>query len=202
MLTVSKSSSLSQTASSLRQSAALSSRAFSHDNNLQQPHFQSRSSASKSTSFSGGAARQVNRLLVLQGRNAFAFKIGGNGTSSVTGVRQMHNGGAWEFFSNGQFRFTPAGLGVVARTDLFPIVGDYRSTNDRTIFSGFRTSISSTSRNSAAIRGNIIVARNGIIRATVIQRVVAINAVVVNGVSFRSAIDQTVRIDMNMVRIA
>ena len=201
MLTVSKSSSLSQTASSLRQSAALSSRAFSHDNNLQQPHFQSRSSASKSTSFSGGAARQVNRLLVLQGRNAFAFKIGGNGTSSVTGVQQMHNGGAWEFFSNGRFRFTPAGLGVVARTDLFPIVGDYRSTNDRTIFSGFRTSISSTSRNSATIRGNIV-AQNGIIRATVIQRVVAINAVVVNGVSFRSAIDQTVRIDMNMVRIA
>ena len=201
MLTVSKSSSLSQTASSLRQSAALSSRAFSHDNNLQQPHFQSRSSASKSTSFSGGAARQVNRLLVLQGRNASAVKIGGNGTSSVTGVRQMHNGGAWEFFSNGRFRFTPAGLGVVARTDLFPIVGDYRSTNGRTSFSGFRSSISSTSRNSATIRGNIV-AQNGIIRATVIQRVVAINAVVVNGVSFRSAIDRTVRIDMNMVRIA
>ncbi|QYO63906.1 hypothetical protein [Leptolyngbya sp. 7M] len=129
-----------------------------------------------------------------------AVKVAGNGTSNVTGVRQMHNGGTWEFFNNGQFRFTPAGLGVVARTDLFPVVGNYRSTASGITFSGTRSSANLTSRNAVGISGTIA-ARNGAIGATVLQRTININAAVVNGTPFGNTIDRTVRIDMNMARI-
>lgn len=203
MLTVSKSSTLSQANTAPHQTAVLSSKIFDRDTTLRQQKFQNRSSTvQQSGSFTTSRnTRQVSRVFVLQGRNAFAVKIDGNGTPSTTGVRQMHNGGAWEFFNNGQFRFTPAGLGVVARTDLFPIVGTYRSTNNGIRFSGSRSSSNLTSRNAAAIGGNIVV-RNGAIRASVIQRTVTINAAVVNGTPFGNTIDRTVKIDMNMVRIA
>lgn len=184
--------------------SGLASENLNQTRSLQQPSFrlQNRSSAAQQNSFTTASAntRQVSRLLVLQGRNVSAVKVAGNGTSNVTSVRQMHSGGAWEFFSNGQFRFTPAGLGVVARTDLFPLVGTYRATASSITLSGSRSSANSTSRNSVAISGTIV-ARNGGLAATVFQRTVNINAAVVNGTSFGNTIDRTVRIDMNMVRI-
>lgn len=189
---------------SIRSAAAgLSPETLHQTRSLQQPSFrlQNRSSAAQPTSFSNASANtRASRLLVLQGRNASAVKVAGNGTSSVTLVRQMHSGGSWEFFRNGQFRFTPAGLGVVARTDLFPVVGTYRATASSISLSGSRSSANSTSRNSVLISGTIAV-RNGRLTARILQRTVNVNAAVVNGTSFGSTIDRTVRIDMNMVRI-
>lgn len=185
--------------------SGLAAEQLSHIRSLQQPLFrlQNRSSAAqKNIAFSSASAntRQVNRPLALQGRNVSAVKVAGNGTPVVTSVTQMHNGGAWNFFSNGRFRFTPAGLGVVARTDLFPVVGTYRSTASNITFSGTRRSADLTSRNAVEIRGTIVT-RNGGFRATVFQRTVIIMASVVNGISFSNTIDRTVRINMNMVRI-
>lgn len=189
---------------SIRSAASgLASETLNQTRPLQQPslRLQKRSSAAQPNSFSTASANtRVSRLLVLQGRNASAVKVAGNGTSTVTLVRQMHSGGSWEFFNNGQFRFTPAGLGVVARTDLFPVVGTYRATASSISLSGSRSSANSTSRNSVLISGTIV-ARNGRLTARILQRTVNVNAAVVNGTSFGSTIDRTVRIDMNMVRI-
>lgn len=203
MLTLSRSPNSSRLTDSSRRSAGLSSDSFNRDNALQfQFRVQNRSSAAQSNRSAVSSRNGVGRLLLLQGRNPVVRSISGNGTQATQGVLQMHNGGSWEFFSGGQFRFTPAGLGTVARTDLYPIVGNYRSTSTGGIsFFGSRSSANLTSRNTAAVSGSIEV-RNGAIVARVAQRTVLTNAAVINGTPFGNTIDRTVVLDMNMVRIA
>ena len=207
MLTLAKSSHSSQlTTSSLKKSAGFSSEVFNHGNTLssKKSNFHNRSSAAEqnnSLNTISRRSRQVNLLAVLRGQTPVVTSIIGNGTRSTQTVQQMHNRGRWAFYSNGRFQFTPNGLGTIARTDLFPIVGNYNQTNNSINFYGSRRSSNLTSRNLAEIKGTISV-RNGRLQANFAQRTVTIMAAVVNGTSFGQTIDRTVVMRMNMVRIA
>lgn len=202
MITLTRSShALNSAHSSVQRSANLPTEFFPGSSSLNQKtaRLQNRSGTS-ANSITLSAAR-INRLFVFQGRSPSVLRVTGNGTRNTTGVQQMHNGGAWEFFSNGAFRFTPAGLGTVARTDLFPIVGRYQQSNGGLSFSGSRSSSTTTSRNFASVWGSFYRSGSGF-RARVAQQTVSINAVVINGTSFGSTINRTVTLDMAMVRIA
>lgn len=204
MLTQTKPSDLSKLTAS-RQSKGFSSEVFNRSDTLSPTklNFHSRSSAQRQSSLGTTSinTQSVRRLFALQGFNPTAVKIAGNGTPVTTTIRQMHQRGTWEFFSNNRFRFTPTGVGTIARSDLFPIVGSYQANSRAISFSGSRSSSTSNSRNSASIQGSIFVQGNRF-RASLNQRSVLTTVAVVNGTPFGNTIDRTVRVDMGMVRIA
>ena len=139
---------------------------------------------------------RAKRNFTLRGTNPVVTGVSGNGSTSTYNVEQMHNGGTWNFFRNGSFRFTPNGLGVFARTDLFPITGRYQGSN--TIrFTGSRSSSDLTSRNSATVTGRISL-RSGV--ASVSQRTVLIMSANINNTPFNQTIDRTVQLNLQMVR--
>lgn len=165
------------------------------------PKEQSSSAAPLQNQASLSSQRRVSRQFVFRGHSPRVLSISGNGTRSTQTVQQMHQGGAWEFFSNGAFRFTPAGLGTIARTDLFPIVGTYQQTRNGISFAGSRSSSMLTSRNFASLQGNFFI-RNGALQANVAQRTVLINAARINNTPFGNTIDRTVVLNVQMVRVA
>lgn len=203
MTTLTRSSySLNSASSPLWNAVNLPTELFPKGSSLNQKtaRLQNRSSVTSENSMTSKAA-SITRLAVFQGRSPSVLQVTGNGTRNTTGIQQMHNGSAWEFFSNGAFRFTPAGLGTIARTDLFPIVGRYQQTNNGLSFSGSRSSSMTTSRNFASVQGSFYRSGSGF-RARVTQQTVLINAAVVNGTSFGSNTNRTVTLDMAIVRIA
>jgi hypothetical protein len=146
--------------------------------------------------------RQATTLLAaFRSARPIVTGIRSNGTRSTQDVQAMHRGGIWEFFSNGQFRFTPSGLGTVTRTDLYPIVGNFSQPGGSVDFSGSRGSSDLTSRNFAAISGNLF-GNNGEVKANIVQRTVLIKASRVNGNNFGSTSDRSIALSMTMIRIS
>lgn len=175
-------------ASTLRSAAGLTSQPLRR-NSERQTQFQGRASARNT---------RISRLLVLQGRNV---ALTGSAGGSPQTILQIHNGGAWEFFNNGQFRFTPTGLGTLVSTGLYPVVGNYSATNAGIQFAGSRSlTIGSTSRTTVTLRGNIFV-QNGGIRASVLHQTTSSSAAVINNTPFSGGSNRTVTMSMNMVRI-
>lgn len=164
---------------------------------LQTPRFLNRSSAGQTLSTQRSAKNSL--LAIFQGRSPVVTGVGGNsGARSSARVQAMHNGGNWELYRNGAFRFTPRGLGTLARTDLFPIVGRFSARNGVVSFSGTRRSGNLTSRNFATVRGAFSL-RTG--SARVVQQTSIANAAFVNGGRFGSNSNSVVALNLRMVRI-
>ena len=134
----------------------------------------------------------------LRGTNPVVTGVSGSTTSTYY-ARNMHNGGRWDFFRNGAFRFTPNGLGVYASSTLFPVTGRYRINGKILRFSGSRAANTLTSRTSVSIVGAISL-RNGAARIN--QHSVSIMAANVNNTGFGQTVDRTVGLSLRMVRIA
>lgn len=191
MITLSKSG--SQSASQLFNStvaspAALNRLASSPFNDFQSLQIKQHSRLEHST--------RAKRNLTFRGTNPIVTGVSGNGSSSTFNLEQMHSDGTWNFFRNGSFQFTPNGLGVFDRADLFPVKGKYQGRNTLK-FSGSRTSRDLTSRNSVTITGRISL-RTGV--ANVSQRTVLIMSANINNTPFNQTIDRTVQFNLQMVR--
>jgi hypothetical protein len=185
---------------SFRQAAGLQSGSLSQGSGLsvKPARFQNRSSNQNNSLSSSRRTAKNTLLAIFSGRSPRVTGVGGSGARSAQRVQAMHNGGRWDFFRNGQFRFTPRGLGTLARTDLFPIVGRFNVRGAILNFSGTRSSGNLTSRNSSAIRGQFSLKTGA---ATVLQQTSMINAAVVNGGRFGSNSNSIVRLNMRMVRV-
>ncbi|PSB11224.1 hypothetical protein C7B61_11920 [filamentous cyanobacterium CCP1] len=198
--TANRSDTLSIQPASFRQAAGLQSGSLSQGSELsvKPARFQNRSS-NQNASLSSRRTAQNTLLAIFSGRSPRVTGVGGNsGARSAQRVQAMHNGGRWDFFRNGQFRFTPRGLGTLARTDLFPIVGRFNVRGNILNFSGTRSSGNLTSRNFSAIQGQLSL-RSGI--ANVRQQTSIINGAVINGSRFGSNSNSIVAMTMRMVRI-
>lgn len=192
----------SRTSLTLTPTASLQSAKLSAKNDFfarSQPRLSQRSSVSQLGTERHSGQSRASWGFALRGFNPHVTGISGNGTSSTYTVQQMHNGGTWQFFRNGVFRFVPRGLGTFARTDLFPVTGNYRVNGSILRFSGSRTSSSLTSRNFASVSGQISL-RSG--QADVTQRTVLNMTANINNTPFGQTIDRTVRLNLQMVRVA
>lgn len=194
-----RSDTLNPQPASFRQAAGLQSGSLSQGSELsvKPARFQNRSSNQNAPLSSRRTAKNT-LLAIFSGRSPRVTGVGGSGARSAQRVQAMHDGGRWDFFRNGQFRFTPRGLGTLARTDLFPIVGRFNVRGAILNFSGTRSSNIPTSRGTASVQGQFSL-RTG--AATVTQQTTLINAAVVNGSRFGSNSNSIVRLDMRMVRV-
>jgi hypothetical protein len=199
--TINRSDTLNTQQASLRKATGLQSGSLPQTSGLsaKSTRFQNRSSSKQDDSALSTRRTAQNALIaIFSGRSPRVTAITGNGTRSTQTVQAMHDGGRWDFFRNGQFRFTPRGLGTIARTDLFPIVGRFNVRGNTLNFAGSRSSANLTSRNFASLQGQISL-RTG--AARVRQQTSIINAAVVNGTRFGSNTNRTVTLSMRMVRV-
>jgi hypothetical protein len=200
--TISRADRASTFPSSMRQTSGFQPSPLSRSSDLstRSVRFQHRSSANRFGLTPTPNAVWNNITAVFRGRNPRVTAVGGNrGIQSAAQVRSMHQPGTWEFSSNGQFRFTPRGLGIIARTDLFPIVGRYSRQGNIIRFSGARSSANLVSINTSSIRGWFSLGTGG---ARVIQQTSRTAVSGFGAGTFGAGSNSIVSMNLRMVRVS
>lgn len=200
--TISRSEHVSTFPSSMRQRSGFQASTLSKSSDLsaQSVRFQSRSSSNQLDLRSASRnIAQNNIIAIFRGRNPRVTQFAGSrGQQEAPRVQSMHRRGKWEFGRDGQFRFTPRGLGTIARTDLFPIVGRYKQQGNTIRFSGSRSSGNLGSVTTSSIRGRFILGRG---QARIVQKTSRNIAAEFGGGTFGSNSNSIVYLNLRMVRI-